>query len=96
MDDMKDGQVISVAHAATNGWHEFTCPQVPGFHLIAEDGDLEAAYAEVPGAIAEIIEADEGVPTIVELENSYSEYLAKLPPNMLPTIRHYTIRQKAA
>lgn len=51
---------VTVEHIAKNGWHEFTCPQVPGFHLICEDADLERAYAEVPDAIAEIIESDEG------------------------------------
>ena len=59
MDDMQGGKVISVQHEVTNGWHEFTCPQVPGFHLIAESADLETAYAQVPDAIAEIIDADD-------------------------------------
>ena len=97
VDRLVGGLVIrAVEHAATNGWHEFTCHQVPGFHLISDDADLETAYAQVPEAIAEIIEADEGRPTIVELESSYSEYLAKLPAEMRPPFRHYTIRQKAA
>jgi hypothetical protein len=62
----KSGQVITVEHNAKDGWHEFTCHQVPGFHLVSQDADLERAYAEVPDAIGEIIEADEGTPMIVE------------------------------
>ena len=95
MINMADGQVITVEHVAKDGWHEFTCQQVPGFHLISEDADLERAYAEVPEAIGDIIEADEGTPMIVELENSYSEYLAKIPPAMRPSFRHYSIKRAA-
>ncbi len=93
---MQGGKVISVQHVVANGWHEFTCPQVPGFHLIAQHEDLETAYAQVPEAIAEIIDADDGTVTTVELENSFSEYLAKLPEAMRPSIRYYTVHQKAA
>lgn len=67
---MRDGKVISVEHVVADGWHEFTCPQVPGFHLISEEADLETAYAQVPDAIAEIIDADDGTQTT---ENSYSQ-----------------------
>jgi hypothetical protein len=92
---MSNGQVITVEHVARNGWHEFTCPQVPGFHLISDDVDLERAYSEVPDAIAEIIESDEGTPMLVELENTYSEYLAKIPAAMHPSVRHYSIKRAA-
>ena len=95
MNIMTGGQVITVQHTALNGWHEFTCQQVPGFHLISDDTDLERAYAEVPEAIAEIIESDEGTPMLVELENSYSEYLAKIPDAMRPSFRHYSIKRAA-
>jgi hypothetical protein len=96
MNSMMQGQVITVEHVAKDGWHEFTCVQVPGFYLVAADADLERAYAEVPEAIAEIIESDEGIPMVVELENSYSEYLAKIPETMQPsTIRHYSIKRAA-
>jgi hypothetical protein len=94
METMTQGQVISVAHARKDGWHTFTCLEVPGFLLISSEADLEAAYAEVPEAIAEIIESDTGVPTDVELENSYSEYLAKLPDGMQP-MRHYSVKRAA-
>jgi hypothetical protein len=92
MDAMTQGSVISVAHVCKDGWHTFTCLEVPGFHLVSTEADLETAYAQVPEAIAEIIESDTGVPTEVELENSYSEYLAKLPDGMLPAVRHYSVR----
>jgi len=68
---------------------------VPGFHLISTEADLQDAYAQVPGAIAEIIESDTGVPTEVELENSYSEYLAKLPDGMRPSVGHYSVKRAA-
>ena len=70
MDGVRDGHpmIISVEHIRQNGWHEFSCPQVPGFSLVSDDSDLEAAYAHVPTAIAEIIEADEGFPVDVILE----------------------------
>jgi hypothetical protein len=95
MENMTQGQVISVAHVCRDGWHTFTCPEVPGFHLVSTEADLEAAYAQVPEAIAEIIESDTGVPTEVELENSYSEYLAKLPDGMQPPLRHYSVKRAA-
>lgn len=37
MINMRDGQVITVEHLAKDGWHEFTCHQVHGFHLISQD-----------------------------------------------------------
>ena len=92
---MTQGQVISVTHVCKDGWHTFTCLEVPGFHLVSTEADLEAAYAQVPEAIAEIIESDTGVPTDVELENSYSEYLAKLPDGMQPAVRHYSVKRAA-
>lgn len=92
---MSEGH-ITVEHVACNGWHEFTCLQVPGFHLISDDTDLEKAYSEVPEAIADIIESDGGEPVTVELENSYSEYLAKIPDAMRPTLRHYSVKKAAA
>jgi hypothetical protein len=96
MDSMREhSQVITVQHDCKDGWHAFTCPEVPGFHLVSTDSDLEAAYAQVPEAIAEIIEADTGFPTAVELENSYSEYLVKVPDEMRPAIRHYSVKRIA-
>jgi hypothetical protein len=56
----------------------------------------EAAYAQVPVAIAEIIESDTGVPTDVDLENSYSEYLAKIPDAVRPAVRYYYSVKSAA
>jgi len=96
MMNMRDGQVITVEHIAANGWHEFTCDQVPGFHLVSQDEDLERAYLEVPEAIADIIESDEGTPMVVELENSYEEYLEKIPAAMRPSsVRHYSVKRAA-
>jgi hypothetical protein len=90
---MTQGQVISVTHVCKAGWHTFTCLEVPGFHLVSTEADLESAYAQVPEAIAEVIESDTGVPTEVELENSYSEYLTKLPDGMQPAVRHYSVKR---
>ena len=95
MNAMSDGQVITVQHIAKDGWHEFTCSQVPGFFLVSSDEDLERAYMEVPDAIADIIESDEGASMVVELENSYSQYLAKIPEAMRPSFRHYSIKRAA-
>lgn len=95
MNSMAHGQVITVEHEARDGWHQFTCLQVPGLFLLATDADLEQAYTELPAAIADIIEADEGVEMVVELENSYSQYLAKLPETMRPAVRHYSIKRAA-
>jgi hypothetical protein len=94
MQNMSEGQVITVEHIAKDGWHEFTCPQVPGFHLISTDEDLEGAYEQVPAAIADLIESDEGAAVDVTLENSYSEYLAKIPETMRP-FRHYSVKRVA-
>ena len=95
MQSMTQGSVITVEHVCKDGWHTFTCREVPGFHLISTEADLEDAYAQVPESIAEIIESDTGVPTEVELENSYSEYLAKLPDGMRPPVRHYSVKRAA-
>ncbi len=87
--------IISVEHLSANGWHAFSCAQVPGFSLLSEETDLESAYEQVPETIAEIIEADEGFPVEVTLEKTYSEYLAALPEGMRPSIRHYSIKAAA-
>jgi hypothetical protein len=94
MKNMIDGQIITVEHVAKDGWHEFTCPQVPGFHLISKDDYLEGAYSEVPDAIVDLIRSDENILVEVTLENSYSEYLADIPEPMRP-FRHYSIRRVA-
>ncbi len=54
MDTVRDGHpiIITVQHVYANGWHEFTCPQIPGFFLLSEEPDLEAAYRQVPAAKA--------------------------------------------
>jgi hypothetical protein len=95
MNAMTQGQVITVKHLCKDGWHTFTCAEVPGFHLVSTEADLEVAYAQVPEAIAEIIQSDTGVPTDVELENSYSEYLAKIPDTMRPPVRYYSVKSAA-
>ncbi len=95
MHDMREGQVITVEHVCREGWHTFTCYEVPGFHLVSTDQDLETAYTQVPDAIAEIIQADTGFATEVELENSYSEYLNKIPDGMRPAVRHYSVKRAA-
>jgi len=87
--------IITVQHTTANGWHEFVCPQVPGFCILSDEADLESAYTQVPEAIAEIIEADEGFPVVVTTEDTYSEYLAKLPEGMRPSMRHYSIKKAA-
>jgi hypothetical protein len=95
MERMTQGSVITVEHVCKDGWHTFTCVEVPGFHLISSEADLADAYTQVPEAIAEIIESDTGASTEVELENSYTEYLAKLPDGMRPSVRHYSIKRIA-
>src|SRR5438045_3602911 len=98
MEAVKGGHamIITVRHVFANGWHEFTCPQVPGFALTAEASDLQTAFAEVPDAIAEIVEADEGFPVNVRLRDTYSEYVAKLPDGFKQSMRHYEIERKVA
>jgi len=88
--------IITVQHTCANGWHEFICPQVPGFYLISEETDLETAYSEVPEGIAEIVSSDEGFPVTVKLQETYSEYLARLPEGFRPSMRHYSIEKQAA
>jgi hypothetical protein len=87
--------MITVRHACANGWHEFTCAQVPGFHLISEEADLERAYTQVPEAIAEIVEADEGAAVTVTIADTYSDYVANLPEGMRPSESHYSIKRVA-
>jgi hypothetical protein len=98
MDAVTDGhqlKIITVQHACANGWHEFTCPQIPGFYLLSEESDLESAYEQVPDALSEIIESDEGIRVTVTNEDSYSEYVAKLPEEMRPSFRHYSVKSAA-
>lgn len=98
MDAVRDGHpmIVTVQHAFANGWHEFTCPQVPGFCVLSEASDLESAYDQVPTALGEIVEGDEGFPVTVTLEDTYSEYVAKLPEGMRPPAeRHYSIKKAA-
>jgi hypothetical protein len=97
MDAVRSGEpkLITVQHSTTDGWHSFSCPQVPGFSVLSEEGDLEVAYDQIPDAIAEIIELDEGFPVTVALEHSYDEYLAVLPLGMRPSMRHYSVKKAA-
>ncbi len=88
--------IIEVKHEVSNGWHEFTSPQVPGLYIVAEMDDLEAAYEDVPMVIAQLIEADFGLKVVVEREPSYSEYLDGLPEAFKPSIRHYSVEKIAA
>ena len=67
----------------------------PDFTLFRTMPTSKTAYSEVPDAIADIIESDEGTPMIVELENSYSEYIAMIPEAMRPSIRHYWVKKVA-
>lgn len=87
--------IIDVRHECVNGWHEFTSPQVPGLYIVAEQNDLEAAYADIPEVLALIIEADTGKKVTIKREPSYEEYLAGLPYEFRPNI-YYSIEKMAA
>ena len=97
MEAVRNGEpmIITVQHAKANGWHEFSCPQIPGFSLLSEDSDLEDAYTQLLDAIGEIIELDEGFAVTVTLEHSYDEYLTVLPEGMRPSMRHYSVKKAA-
>lgn len=97
MDAVRNGHpmIVTVQHACANGWHEFTCPQVPGFAVLSEESNLESAYQQVPEAMAEIVEGDEGFPVTVTLEHTYSQYVENLPAGMRPAERHYSIKKVA-
>ena len=87
---------ITVNHRCENGWHEFDSPQVPGLFMIVEQNDLEAAYADIPKAIEMLIRADTGQEVRVRQEETYSEYLERLPESHLPSQRYYSIEKLAA
>ena len=88
--------IIEVKHDVSNGWHEFTSPQVPGLYIVAEMDDLEAAYEDVPVVIAQLIYADFGLKVTIERKPSYSEYLDGLVDAYKPSIRHYSVEKLAA
>ena len=90
------GMIIEVRHEFTNGWHEFTSPQIPGLYVVAELDDLEAAYEDVPVVIGQLIEADFGLKVTITREPSYEEYLEGLRESFRPSIRHYSVMKLAA
>jgi hypothetical protein len=50
-DQAIDPQLVFVDDASVGGWHKFTSSQVPGFYIVAPDGDVDSAYADIPRAI---------------------------------------------
>lgn len=68
---------IDVEHACEDGYHEFTSPQVPGFYIVSND--LEVAYADIPAALAALLEADFGGSFTVKPEIPFDQYVRSLP-----------------
>lgn len=93
---MANPEIINVLHECEDGFHEFTCPQVPGFYIVVRQDDLEAGFEDVPNVIRELIWADHGIRVSVTHAESYSEYLDKLPDSHKPSIRSYIIEKLAA
>jgi hypothetical protein len=93
---MEASMIIDVSHKCSDGWHEFTSPQIPGLFLSAPQDDLVLVFEEIPVVIAELIKADTGMPVSVKAEQSYDEYVAGLPEEYRPSIRHYSVEKMAA
>jgi hypothetical protein len=89
-------EIVDVQHECAEGWHKFTSPQVPGFYLLAEQGDLEEVYDEIPQAIAALIFADFGIDVRLTAHKRYSDYLEELPEDYRPDLSHYVIEKLAA
>jgi hypothetical protein len=87
--------IVDVRHSCSDGWHKFTSVQVPGLYLVAEQNHLEEAYGEIPILIESIIRADFGTPVTVEIVQTYSDYLEKLPPEYHPEFIHYSVKKAA-
>jgi len=98
MDDMttQSQAIITVQHDCAGGWHQFSSDQVPGFYMIAAQDDLETAFGDIPVMLQHLIEADEGRKVTIELVETYSEYVEKLPEDFRPRVHHYTIEKLAA
>jgi hypothetical protein len=93
---MANHGIINVLHECADGFHEFTSPQIPGFYIVVGQDDLEAAFEDVPNVIRALIHADYGIRVSVTLEQSYSDYLDKLPESHKPTISNYYVEKLAA
>lgn len=87
--------IINVVHECEDSFHEFLSPQIPGFYLVVEQDDLEAAFNDIPAVLSELIHADTGERVVVTQEKSYSEYLDSLPDSFKPRICNYTIKLAA-
>jgi hypothetical protein len=94
---MEASMIIDVSHTCSDGWHEFTSPQIPGLFLTAPRDDLPTVFEEIPVIIAELIKGDTGFAYSVKAEQSYDDYVARLPEEYRPTtIRHYSVEKLAA
>jgi hypothetical protein len=91
-----DVEIVTVLHECQEGWHKFTSLEIPGLYMVVPQNDLEAAYDDLPRAIAELIFADSGVRVSVRPQKTYSEHLDSLPESQHPIPRHYSVERKAA
>jgi hypothetical protein len=64
---------IGVFYKHADGWHVFTCKELPGLYIASKDAEL--AYNDVPVAIEKLLELDFGVKCKAVPELSFAEFV---------------------
>jgi hypothetical protein len=67
---------LCVKRRMRDGWHVYTCDQLPGLLVAAKDDRI--AYEDVPDAIRTLIRLDYGVECTVTHKVEYSEFLSHI------------------
>jgi hypothetical protein len=84
-------EIIDILYESVEGYHRFTCPQIPGFCIIVEPDQYNLAVEYIPDTIALMIMGDSGKRVTVRREDSYSDY-AKIAPKS-QSFLHYSIHK---
>ena len=89
-------EIVTVLHSHEEGWHKFTSLELPGLYMVVPQDDLEAAYADLPRAIEELIYVDTGKRVSAQPQKTFGDYLAAVAKTQAPIPQHYSIELKAA
>src|SRR5262249_32007837 len=85
--------VINVIHEAVEGYHRFTSPQIPGLCVLVEPDQYDLGVADLPDAIALLMQADFGRrPTVTPLE-TLSDYSRFIPAAEKHQVLHFSINR---
>jgi hypothetical protein len=64
---------IGVCYKHADGWHVFTCKELPGLYIASKD--VERAYNDVPVAVEKLLQLDFGMKCKAVAELSFADFL---------------------